>query len=473
MGVGRAFTTADRNAAAAVCRTVERRGVPITVAAHDAAAIVMAAVTGDLTAAPGLVLLEAVPLAPRTLAALDQARSDRSPMLAITANERPARALGSVTKASLEITPESAAHWIAHAGHLAMTDPRGPVHLAIGSGISRAPAMPLATSVRPPALSPPAPDDLDAAAALITASVHPLVIAGVQARSRADAEWLRAFAETLPAPVVSTPKARGVIPEPHPLSLGVLGRHGVVAELVRLADLVIALGLDIADDRAAVPSSTAVLHVARTDLSLHAYARARQVVGDIGLILEELAPRLRDRRRADWDVAELDRFKRALARERGATDVSGGIGEVVALAREATPAGAIAVFDRGVVAAADRWTCVLPLDLVAPQSPTSDGFAVPAALAARLACPDRPVVAFTDFTGLTASLPELATASHLGLALVIVVANDTDTRIATLPETADLRTFAIDSDRSRAEIVARAVELAGPSVIDVRIEPRR
>jgi len=80
-----------------------------------------------------------------------------------------------------------------------------------------------------------------------------------------------------------------------------------------------------------------------------------EVIGDIGLILEELAPRMRGRASADWDVGEIERFKRTFSRERAALLSRSPLAELVELARDATPAGTIAIFDRGVAPAAMAW----------------------------------------------------------------------------------------------------------------------
>ena len=469
MDVRRAFTVARLDEPAALRTSLERHGVPITVAQTDVAAIVMASVTAVLTGTAGVAWLEDRAPSPGVLGALHQARLDRSPVIAISgsaAEPSLAHALGSVTKASLPVSAGSAAHWIAHAGNLALTDPRGPVHLALDAGVMSAAAMPLATAVRPQPPSPPASGALDAAAAAVAASARPVIVAGVQARSAIDAEWLRAFAETLPAPLITTRGARGVLPEPHPLALGVLDVHTAAADVLSRADLVIALGLDIMDRLASVPPSTAVLHVGRTDVSAHPYTAAAQVVGDIALILDELAPRLRDRRRADWDVAELDRVKRALVAERAAAN--GAMHDLVGHARDATPAGAIATFDHGVAPSAERWQCVSPLDLLCARSPGLDGFALPAALAARLACPDRPVIGFTNFGGLTASIPELTTATELALDVVMVVGNDTGVPLASIAGRVGLRTFDTESGNSTT-VLTSALNLRGPSLIDVRV----
>src|ERR1051325_7172164 len=106
MGVARGFTTPDRDIGAHISRAVERRDVPLIAVGSDAAAIGMSAVSGELTGAPGLALLESTPPSLRTMAALDQARRDRRPMIAITApaaKRTTPSDLASATKASLAV----------------------------------------------------------------------------------------------------------------------------------------------------------------------------------------------------------------------------------------------------------------------------------------------------------------------------------------------------------------------------------
>ena len=77
------------------------------------------------------------------------------------------------------------------------------------------------------------------------------------------------------------------------------------------------------------------------------FTPAAEVVGDLGAILEELAPRLAGATSADWDVAAVDRWRRE---RRAALEVAvSGLAphRVVQLARELTPEGAIATVDAG------------------------------------------------------------------------------------------------------------------------------
>ena len=107
--------------------------------------------------------------------------------------------------------------------------------------------------------------------------------------------------------------------------------------------------------------------------ALDDWAPALQVLGDIGAVIEELAQRLRDQPRADWDVAELDRLRREGA-ARCAGD--GLTARVVRLAREATPAGTIATVDAGQhhACVASAWPAVAPREFLSSNGLATAGF---------------------------------------------------------------------------------------------------
>src|SRR5206468_1493731 len=156
----------------------------------------------------------------------------------------------------------------------------GPVHLDISATVAGRPAVPLATSCRPD--PPPYPDReaLDRAARAISDASRPLLLAGSHCRSSDAAQWLRAFVEALPAPLLTTARAKGALPDPHPLMLGVLGVSGVEARLLGRADLVIAIGLDARVVRLArevtpagtIATADAGAHYAGVATSWHAIA---------------------------------------------------------------------------------------------------------------------------------------------------------------------------------------------------------
>ena len=302
----------------------------------------MAAVTGELTGRPGAALSTLGPGVTASATGLAYARLDRAPMIYLS-DRHPEAALGFTThqaldhgahlgpvvKASLTLAPESASHWIAHAARLALAEPRGPVHLDLPADVADRPALGLRPNPVAPTALVPETALLDEAAAMIRAARRPIVVAGLECR-QSEAKWLRAFCEALPAPLLTTYKAKGAIPDPHPLAMGVF-TGGVLEEaIVKRADLIIALGLDLVElIPRRWPYSAPVLSLRRTastDPALAApgggtyFTPALEVTGDLALILEELAPRLvRADARADWDVAEVDRLRRR-ARERARGD---------------------------------------------------------------------------------------------------------------------------------------------------------
>ena len=160
-------------------------------------------------------------------------------------------------------------------------------------------------------LPPPDPRALDRAAELIRASSRPIVVAGLQCTPE-DAPWLRALAEALPAPVLTTSQAKEALPETHPLALGTCTGSEHDDAVLGLADLIVTFGLDPAElNPRRWPYSAVVVCLTRTPHSGLPFTPLVEVVGDLTLILEELAPRLKGQTQVDWDMWELDRLKKA------------------------------------------------------------------------------------------------------------------------------------------------------------------
>jgi acetolactate synthase-1/2/3 large subunit len=161
----------------------------------------------------------------------------------------------------------------------------------------------------PEALPYPDARALDRAGELLASARHPVLVVGMECRPDREARWLLALAESLPAPVLTTEQGKGAFPDSHPLALGAFPGGETEKALLARADLVVAVGLDPAERPPPHSCSAATIRLARTPAAEEALPLA-QVTGEISEILEELAPRLRGRTRADWDVALLDHLKR-------------------------------------------------------------------------------------------------------------------------------------------------------------------
>jgi acetolactate synthase-1/2/3 large subunit len=193
------------------------------------------------------------------------------------------------------------------------------------------------------------------------------------------------------------------------------------------------------------------------------------VIGDVSAIIEELAVRLRDKPRADWDVAEVDRLRREGA-ARGAGD--GLFARIVRLAREAAPAGSIATVDGGPHRAAvvTAWHAVAPRECLVASGRES-GFALPAALAAHLVHPDRRVLCFTDAAALGAVATELETTARPAAGLVVVVSEAGGAEGSVpmrLADEAGLPAVGVESEGAFAQALGRALTTEGPALIVVR-----
>jgi acetolactate synthase-1/2/3 large subunit len=205
------------------------------------------------------------------------------------------------------------------------------------------------------------------------------------------------------------------------------------------------------------------------------FTPALEVVGDLGAILEDLAPRIMRRdARADWDVAEVDRLRRERAAALEVPVPGLAPHRVAQIARELTPAGSIATVDAGahMFPATDHWQALEPGELLISNGLATMGFALPAAIAAQLVHPDRRVVCFTGAGGLMMVAAELETVARLGLPIVIVVFNDTALPdLPTLGRAFGIRALAAPDEPTLQRALVAAQTAPGPTLIDARIDP--
>ena len=501
-----------------VLEAARSRGLPFVLCHQEWAACIMAAVTGELTGHPGAVLSTLGPGVTASATGLAHARLDRSPLIYVS-DRHPASVLeytthqyldhaahvGPITKGSVTVGADSAAHWVAHAVQLALAEPRGPVHLDLSADVAGRSAMPVATSVTP---APPAALDgdlLERAAAMIRAARRPIVIAGLGCRA-ADAKWLRAFAEALPTPVLTTYKGKGAIPDPHPLALGIFTGGALEEPLVSRADLIITFGLDTVElIPRRWPYAAPVLSLTRAaaeDPRLRApggdayFRPTLEVVGEPGAILEDLAPRIMGRgASADWDVVEVDRMRRERLAALEIPVPGLAPHRVAQMTRELTPAGSVATVDAGahMFPATTYWQALEPGELLISNGLATMGFALPAAIAAQLVHPDRRVVCFTGDGGLMMVAAELETVARLRLPLLIVVFNDEALSLigtkqeqkgfegvsmryrgpdlVALARAFGLRAFTATDEPTLERALIGAQTAPGPALIDARIDP--
>jgi acetolactate synthase-1/2/3 large subunit len=419
-GVARVFTAGPASCLGPLAVAARARGLVFVETAASATAAMMAAVTGELGEAPGVLALSPTDVV-GAFGGLSYAGAARASLVLISSSVL--KGVSAPLKGTVRPTKESAGEAMSNALRLALDDPQGPVHLVLFPDLAAAEA---ATWTRGPAVGPggpvaPPPAHLDEAARILAAAARPVLVIGL--RCRKAAPWLRALAEAVPMPALATLKGKGVLPDPHPLMLGLLSAGDA---LFARADLVVTVGLDPLEEMAATwPPALPRLDLGASVDGAVARVGVVPVPGDVALIIEELAPRLRDRPRADWDVAELDRLKRV--RPIGAPSRELSPSRAVEVVRAVMPAGSIATADEGPCAAvvAGAWQAVGPNELLIGAGSPGQLFAPAAALAASLARPRARAVAFTDALGLAAAGDAVATARRLQVPVVLIGLGDT------------------------------------------------
>jgi acetolactate synthase-1/2/3 large subunit len=241
-------------------------------------------------------------------------------------------------------------------------------------------------------------------------------------------QQLTRLAELLGAPVVTSVFGRGVISDRHPLALGDgWGRFDIYDDLLAQADIVLAVGtrIDVVSDvnlGARFPK-----RMVQVDLDPLVVGQRRPVevgiVGDAAKVLNALAEELAlGKGRECWfDVAGFRQRKRAWMAER-----TGRVLPMIEDLRAALPDDTIFVDDLTLVG---YWMPLLlqtyqPRTLIHAGTYGTLGYALPAAIGAKLACPKQPVVAITGDGGFLFTLQELATAVAQKLDLIVLLFND-------------------------------------------------
>ena len=279
----------------------------------------------------------------------------------------------------------------------------------------------------PPA---PTPEAVADAAQLLSNARRVLIWAGGGAVRSHAGEELAAVAELLGAPVVTTPEGKGAIPEDHPLSLGACySTFGPAQWLAPQADVVLAVGtrftLPMTGPWSLRPPQALVQIDIDPDEVGQSYPAQVGLVGDARLALGALRERLEGAQRASsWTQEEFHAAR--LQAEQEVHELTSFQLPIVNALRQEMDRDAVLV--SGVTNVAYWANLAYPVyepDTYLTSSYFATlGFAFPTALGAKVARPERQVVALTGDGGFLYDVGELATAVQHGINIVVVVFND-------------------------------------------------
>ncbi len=509
-GVRRAFGVPGGASSLDVIDAFAADGIDFVLTHGETAAALMAAVGAELGGSPGVVVTGVGPGAASAVNGIAYAALERAPVLLVSdALAEPApghhalhqrfdqQALfAPLVKAYARPEPGTGRGVIDALLDSAAAHPAGPVQLDLTSAAA-GDSGPLVPPGRERTQAVETGHDLVAlaeASELLADASRPLIVAGMEARAPAASAALRQLAQALGCPVMTTYKAKGAVADTDPLAVGCFTGASADARCLDGADLLIFFGLDPIE---LLPGpwrfEGPVLALALHDGYDYPAAPTASLAGELARAVTALIATARP---SGWSALEIAALRRRLYSGLAMTGPHGRSAEdVVSAVRSAAPAGARLTVDSGahMFAAMGLWQAEAPGDVLKSNGLSTMGFALPAAIAAALEEPARPVVAMTGDGGLHMCLAELATAARHRCRIVVVVFNDSRLSLidikqqrqqrasrgvrfgemdhAAVAEGLGCRGWRVGETDPLAPALAEAFAHDGPALVDVVVDP--
>ena len=417
---------------------------------HEGAAAFAASAYGKLTGRPAACLTIAGPGATNLITGLWDAKLDRAPVLALTGQvEEQVLGPGAFQEVDLAAAFEPVTAWSQtvlpsskHSELMSLAVKNATVrsqvaHLIFPDDVQTIPAGEAEASGPEGRVGDeritPAEESLDRATALLATAKRPVIIVGYGARERMDD--VTALAERLGGPVITTFKAKGQIPDDHPLACGVLGRSGtpVASWVMNEADLLLVFGASFANHTGIYPGHP-IIQVDLDPMQLGKFHPVEVPVwGEVGVTARLLATGLEGAKPAATDqagdVAERKAIWAAEKASRLADDRGAGVASaaIFAALTRATPEDAVIAVDVGNnTYSFGRYFETRGTQRVLMSGYLgSIGFGYPAAIGAWAATGgERPVLAVTGDGGFGQYMGELLTAVKHGMKITHVLVNN-------------------------------------------------
>jgi acetolactate synthase-1/2/3 large subunit len=345
----------------------------------------------------------------------------------------------------------------------------------------------------------PRTDSIEKALILIKQSERPVIIAGNGIRVSGAYSELEAFASGIGAPVATTAGGKGVFPETHELALGVFGNFGLGAAnaVVSDADCVVAIGTKLG------PTDTAFENPELLDPERQAFVQvdvepanaswtfpsAATLIGDARAVLADLIER--------WDggadedvagrVADAHRSHPSFRTpDAESSEVPLAPQRIIAGLDEVLPPESFIVGDAGEnrLLMNHYYRTKVSNSYLQPSAMGGMGYAVPAALAAKLLYPKRPVIAVCGDGGMGMTLHGLLTAIEEKIPIIVLVFNNQalgwvlngrgpfaarlgDFNYAQIAETMGCEGVRVSRPDELGPALRRALEAGRPAVVDV------
>ncbi len=412
---------------------------------HEQGAAFMADVYGRLTGRAGVCLATLGPGATNLITGVADANMDHAPVIAIAGQASTKRLhkeshqvldlelmFQPITKYSSRLlTPDIIAEVVRKAFKVAQTEKTGACFIEFPENIAEMEVDDVPLPVKHAHSPEPPGERVERAAEIISNAKNPIILAGNGVVRGKAWKQLDTFARELRIPVANTFMAKGVIPFKHEMALGSAGlqSNDYVSCGFSKADVIICIGYDLVEYHPYLWHPTkdrTIVHIDQSPAEVDAYYPVEcGVVGDIKhsllRILELASPSTGNHMRALRDALIED-----MNQHKDDHTVPMKPQKIIWDLRTAMNMEDIAISDVG---AHKMWMsrmfrCEFPNTCIISNGFASMGIAVPGAIGAKLAYPDRGVVAVTGDAGFMMNSQEIETALRLKTPIVILIWND-------------------------------------------------
>ncbi len=279
----------------------------------------------------------------------------------------------------------------------------------------------------PPTTILPQSSSIQAAADRINGSDHPVILAGWGAFPYGEA--ILTLARTIGAPILTTYRAKGVLPEANEWVIGILGNVGPpqARSLVSSTDCLITLGVGFSRFTN-VPTDRPMVQVDLDPIKLGKGPKSLSLWGDCGLVLGELLPRCTER-----DTVEIhgtiqkmkDAWDSQRAKEADPDAIPLRPPYIMSVLSDEIPEDAVLSLDVG----ENHWWFGRNFRIKRQRFVMSGylatmGFGFPGAIAAKLAYPEKEVFCITGDGGFAMAMPDFVTAIKYDLSIVVLLLNN-------------------------------------------------
>lgn len=412
---------------------------------HEQGAAFMADVYGRLTGRAGVCMATLGPGATNLITGVADANMDHAPVIAIAGQASTHRLhkeshqvldlelmFQPITKYSSRLlTPDIISEVVRKAFKVAQTEKTGACFIEFPENIAEMEVVGEPLPVKHAHSPEPPAERVDVAAEIISNAKNPIILAGNGVVRGKAWKQLDNFAEELRIPVANTFMAKGIIPFKHEMALGSAGlqANDYVSCGFSKADVIICIGYDLVEYHPYLWHPTKdriIIHIDQSPAEVDAfYPVACGVVGDIKhsllRIMSLSSPNTGNHMRALREALIED-----MNQHKDDNSVPMKPQKIIWDLRTAMNMEDIAISDVG---AHKMWMsrmfrCEFPNTCIISNGFASMGIAVPGAIGAKLAFPDRNVVAVTGDAGFLMNSQEIETALRLETPIVILIWND-------------------------------------------------